>query len=182
MKKKLDRLANRFSLDDLAELYDLPSQNALDELNWEYVADAGSAAYDEVLRESRRAERRAEKARVEAETAAQRELFLKWRGAVEAAVASVLEAHDLELIAPAKRMATEPYRIEPQRSWREAADRVRETISGVGYFSFDSLREFLDSGPYTAREAVLTHLRSMGDYGEVYGTARPQAVFDRAFR
>lgn len=50
--------------------------------------------------------------------------------------------------------------MEPVRGkrWEDAADKIRETINGVGYFTFYSLREFLESGPYTARQAALSHL------------------------
>jgi hypothetical protein len=57
-----------------------------------------------------------------------------------------------------------------------------EIVNGVGYFHFDNLKDFLDSGPYTPREAVLSHLHWLKDRAEVYGDVRPNLQYDRAVR
>jgi hypothetical protein len=91
-----------------------------------------------------------------------------------------LDKHGLELVAvpPKSKRALRTwdpdrsweYRVQPTpgRTWRDVADNVRRTINGVGMFVFDTTREFLDSGPYTAREAVLQHLGWIPDWYDVY--------------
>lgn len=74
------------------------------------------------------------------------------------------------------------YKIEPIESWRDAAAKIVHTINGVGMFHFSSVKEFLDSGPYTAREAVLSHLGYLKRRSEVYGEPSPQRMFESAMR
>ena len=61
-------------------------------------------------------------------------------------------------------------------------EKIRETINGVGDFHFSSLREFLDSGPYTARQAVLGHLRSIRSYPAVYGGSGAHQMYEQHWR
>lgn len=68
-----------------------------------------------------------------------------------------------------RRSLPHHFKVMPETSWNDAAEKILETINGVGLFEFRSLRDFLDSGPYTAREAVLSHLHYIRRYPDVYG-------------
>jgi hypothetical protein len=57
---------------------------------------------------------------------------------------------------------------------KKATRELSETVGGVGYFHFGSVKELTDSGPWTVREAVLGHLGWMKDWYEVYGERRPR--------
>lgn len=99
---------------------------------------------------------------------------------IKTAFEAMLDDHGMEL-CPMKRSKW-LYRILPcaevrgsdsrrcaGNGWRHAAQCIRGTINGVGLFQFDNLKDFLDSGPYTMRQAVLEHLHWMKDYPRVYG-------------
>jgi len=73
------------------------------------------------------------------------------------------------------------WRLSPEKSWDDTAKQIVEVINGVGYFHFSTLREFLDSGPYTAREAVEHHFGYAKDYSEVYGDRSPARQFESSF-
>lgn len=70
--------------------------------------------------------------------------------------------------------------VEPKTSWSDAANEIRKTVNGVGYFYFSSLDEFLDSGPYTPRSLVLTHLHWLKRHPEVYEGITMRRIFDKA--
>src|SRR5574341_923277 len=155
MAKSSDKL----NIDQLAKLFRLPEFDDIQERNWEYVAEAGEVAVREAVEAEDVTDRQAEKIREEAEQAAGDELFGNWYDAVERVATELFGEHGLYLTPVDKRTERAyEFRITPQVSWADAANRIRETINGVGEFHFNSLREFLDSGPWTARQAVLEHL------------------------
>ena len=84
--------------------------------------------------------------------------------------------HRLDLIERTNKKLGTVYQVKPQSdaSWIVCAEHIRQTINGVGLFHFCSVKEFLSSGPYTARSAVLEHLGWIPDYYAVYcdGTAK----------
>jgi hypothetical protein len=179
--------SDKLNIDQLAEMFGLPAFDDLQERNWEYVADAGAAAERAAIEDEDVTDRQAEKIREEAEQAAGDELYGNWYDAVERVAESLFNAHGLVLVAkPHKGRKTDrrPYefKIAPEVSWADAADKLRETINGVGEFHFSSLREFLDSGLWTARQAVLEHLGSIRRYPEVYGGSSPQRIFEQSWR
>ena len=161
------------TIDELAAMLKLPSWNDVDEMNQDYYWEAARGAEDQQ----------------ETADVIRDDLFVSWYRAVEAATERLLEAHDLELSPAYKKIRGKPVgdhpfelRIHPVKSWNASADAIRETINGVGYFHFSSLREFLDSGPYTARQAVLEHLGYIKDYPAVYGSKSAQGIYDSYFR
>ena len=162
MAKKIKDIIN---IDELARLLGLPSYEQIEELNRSYIDERRAGIEDED-----------EDARAEAE--AQQELYNKWRNAVEFVGDALFGQHLLELTP--KKNGYE-YKIVPAKDWRDAANKIRMTINGVGFFQFDTVQDFLDSGPYTAREAVLTHLNNIKDYPAVYGSTRPARMFEQAF-
>ena len=168
--------------DDLAEVFGLPSWGSVDEDTWEYAADAGHAAYETVIKEGG-SEWEAERAREDDESNASSEVFVTWKNAVEA-----VGAHEFGEVGLGlqdrwhETGGKERFWVVPVESWRYSATQIMEIVNGVGYFHFDNLKDFLDSGPYTPKEAVLSHLHWLKDRAEVYGDVRPGARYDSAVR
>jgi hypothetical protein len=73
-------------------------------------------------------------------------------------------------------------RIIPCESWKDAANKIRLTINGYGGFYFETLKDFLNSGPYTPRGAVLNHLHWLKTWYKVYGYPNAKAQLERAMR
>ncbi len=175
-KAKADsKTSDKITIDQLAKMFGLPDWERIDEMNqhnyWEM---------------SRGAE--GEDAQMEAETAAQEEIYRQWYDAVESVAGKLLGEHDLELLAMKQtRKVHANYRphvlkIIPSKSWSDAADKIRETINGVGDNHYNNLREFLDSGPYTARQAVLAHLGYVKRHPAVYGGLGANQMYEQAWR
>lgn len=109
------------------------------------------------------------------------ELFDQYNGALQAAAERALADHGM-LLVPRSGPRSWDFDVVPEKNWRDVARKVLETINGVGYFSFSSLQDFLDSGPYTPREAVAEHLHYIKRYPEVYGTTSYRRIFERSWR
>ena len=107
------------------------------------------------------------------------ELYSKYVAAVEKIAEALLNEHGLMLVKDEEKHT---YKIMPRLNWKDAANKIRETINGVGYFYFDNVGEFLRSGPYTARQATLTHLHWIKRWYDVYGDGSAQGRLDRALR
>lgn len=163
---------DKITIDQLAKLFNLPDWDRIDEMNQQNYWEMAKGADDEEA----------------AEQAAQTEVYNRWYDAVESTAEKLLAEHGLELLAMKHtRKVHANYRphalkIIPTKSWDDAANRLRETINGVGDFHFDTLREFLDSGPYTARQAVLSHLGYIKRYPAVYGGLGANQMYEQAWR
>lgn len=74
------------------------------------------------------------------------------------------------------------YKVTPKatHTWQDCANAIRETINGVGYFHFASTKEFCLSGPYTFREAVLSHLHYVPRWYDVYEGGKAASRVDQA--
>ncbi len=153
--------------------------NELVERNHDYIFEAGNHAYEQGI-EYGEDEDKAEEARSEAEMEASDEIATAYiDAAIEAIDSELSERFALALTEVKGRKNQEMrWKIAPLRTWRESLGHIVEMINGVGYYRFDSIREFLNSGPYTEREGVLTHLHYLADYGSVYGDRSLQRVFD----
>ena len=159
----------------LATLFDLPQWDDVDERNMDYYWDAArGAGADEEDEEAR--ERAEEKARDEVRD----DLYNNWYDAVHRVAEDLFGEHGLELAPVGKGKRTYELKIVPKTNWKDAADKIRETVNGVGYFHFNNLKEFLDSGPYTAQQAVLEHIGYIRRYPEVYGSTSPQRMYESA--
>ena len=183
-------VSDTFTFDQLCKAVGLKASyegaSGLIEHNMNYVAEAGNYAYDEAINDERD-EDEAEEARYEAEHKAESEIVGSY---IEAAVSTIedqlTEHFALDLIEVTKKNKKgEPtgerrWQIKPLRTWKESLGLIVETINGVGYFHFDSLREFLNSGPYTEREGCLTHLGYLSDHADVYGGRSLERQFDRS--
>jgi len=178
------KLSDVININVLAEELDLPDWDSVDEANRDYYDDAGRAAYDAFMEDAEYADEQADESQAEevwqnAEWEAQKEVFAQWHHAVLRAAEDLFEKHELELVPRGKDDLPYEFKIKPLKSWKDAADQIRETINGVGYFHFYTLKEFLDSGPYTPRQAVLGHLHYIKDYPEVYGTYSARSLYER---
>jgi hypothetical protein len=167
--KARDKTSDKITIDQLAKMFGLPDWDKIDEMNQQHYWEMSRGAEDQE----------------EAEQAAQTEIYNQWYDAVESTASKLFEAHGLEL-KPTGKQGTPTrrydFKIVPSTSWNDAADKIRETINGVGYFHTNNLSEFLRSGPYTAREAVLAHLGHIKSYPAVYGSRSAQQMYDHAWR
>jgi len=173
------------NIDQLANMFGLPTWDGIEEANVDYIGDAYSQAMDYYLKEGL-SDAEAEIKAQEAEREAQDELYHKWHDAVMAVADNLFERHGLNLIPVKPRKgASRPYEFHVKpflaTSWEDAAGKIMDTINGVGMFEFADLEEFLNSGPWTARQAVLSHLHWIKSWPEVYGESMPRKVFERAF-
>lgn len=171
--KKSAKTGDKINIDQLAKLLGLPDWDKIDEMNQHNYWEMSRGAGDD------------EDAQLEAERAAQEEVYNQWYDAVESTASKLFDEHGLEL-DPTGKQGTETrrydFKIVPFNSWNDAADKIRETINGVGNFHFNSLREFLASGPYTARQAVLSHLGYIKRYPAVYGGSGANQLYEQAWR
>lgn len=168
------REPDTFDLGQLAKLFELPDVDDLIESNWENFAEHSHHAYEAAISEGY-TEDEAQAAGEKAEREAMDDFVYVWRRAVLGAIEPVLEEHGLAFME--KRGF---YRVFPVKSWGHAAAEVMNTINGVGSFEFRNLREFLSSGPYTARQAVLTHLHWLKRRADVYGTMSAERRYEIA--
>jgi hypothetical protein len=166
--------SDKITIDQLAKLLDLPDWDSVDERNQHNYWEMSRGAEDE-------------DAQIAAEQKAQEEVYRQWYDAVESTAEKLLGEHGLQLLAMKHtRKVNQNYRphalkIIPSKSWDDAADKLRETINGVGTFHFNNLRVFLDSGPYTARQAVLAHLGYIKRYPAVYGGLGANQLYEHAW-
>jgi hypothetical protein len=158
--------SSKIDLDRIVKLFGLPEWDDLDERTLHYYHEAARGAEDEEA----------------AADAARDELYRNWYDAVTSVAERLFGEHGLNLIAVGKGDRPYEFKIAPQTSWDAAANWIRETINGVGYFHFNNLREFLDSGPYTAQQAALSHLGSIADHPRVYGSGSARTMYDAAMR
>jgi hypothetical protein len=164
-------------LDRLAKMFGIPTQEDLDEGSQDYYADFEHEVRQQALADGE-SEAEADATAEKALHKEQRHQYVKYHSAVMGVVEDLFEKHGLTLVGKGRSSEPFEFKIVPTTSWNDAADKIRRTINGVGMFEFGSLKDFLESGPYTAREAVLSHLGHIASYPEVYGTASPRRQFD----
>ncbi len=114
----------------------------------------------------------AEEKAMAAEDAELAELVRKY----ESDLVSIFENEAANLKLEISALKTKPgvYAITPKDSWAKSAQAVRSIVHGIAGWWFPSFREFLDSGPYTPRQAVDAHLGYLGEQWKLYGYASPQ--------
>lgn len=173
-KTNLNELAEMLGLRTVDDYQDRIMNNSND--TWSYV-------HKEALSEGLSEEEAEEKAQ-QAEQEENDEAIGKHIDAVTEVAENLLEKHGLTLapIMYRGKPSKFDFKIAPQKSWSDAAAKLMETINGVGYFHFSNLKEFLDSGPYSVRDASLKHVHWIKDYGEVYGDGSPKGDYDRKMR
>jgi hypothetical protein len=158
----------KIDVDQIVKMFGLPAWDDIDELNSHYYWESAKGAEDPEA----------------AEQEARDDLYGKWYDAVTGVAESLFGEHGLDLDPIGKHKDKRPYyfKIVPKTDWKDAANKIRTTMGGVGYFDFNTLREFLDSGPYTATQAVLSHLGTIADYPRVYGSGSARTMYDSAMR
>jgi hypothetical protein len=180
--------SDTFTFDQLCKAVGLKASTdgAMDliEHNIEHVFQSSKYAYKEAIEEGldeEEAEEAMQKAQGDHEAAI---LDAYFDSAVSTIEDQLSEHFALNLIEVSKKNKKGEYtgerrwQIKPLRTWKESLKLIVETINGVGYFHFDSLREFLNSGPYTEREGCLTHLHYLKDHADVYGGQSLERQFE----
>lgn len=153
----------KITVDALAELLGITSWEKLDDMNQEYYWEAGGGTE-------------------EGEQEARDEVFRRYHDALTNVADTLFEQHGLTLVPVGKGRTPYEFTITPKKSWEDAAAKILDTINGVGMFEFKNVKEFLDSGPYTARQAVLQHLHYIKRRPDVYGERSVRDQFERAYR
>ena len=177
----------KITIDALAAMFGLPSQESIDEMNLDYYAECADARREFLDEHTDATEEEIEESGFEAERAAQDDVYRKWHGGILRAAESLFEAHGLELeacvlpkSAPSNALPYE-FRIVPLTTWQDAAEKIRETVNGMGPFWFSSVAEFIATTDGTARRTVLSHLGWIKHYPVVYGTRSASALYEGAW-
>ncbi len=173
------KVSDKRNVDEIAEMLGISEWDEISELNQDYYWEATHDGREDGESEEDHEERHF-KARQDVED----EDFRNWHDSVMHAADRAFGDCGLELVPITKkahRGNTRPYdyRIVPKKSWNDAAEQIMDVINGIGMFGFSSLKEFLSSGPYTAREAVLEHLGYVEDRHKVYGDISPKSMYER---
>lgn len=174
-------VSDKVNIDALAAMFGIPAWDDLQQRNADYFGEAYQSAYNYVVRVGG-SEARAEREALKAEREAQDSLYRQWRNALLGAVEGEFEEHLLELVPMGRRKDPYEFRVVPTKGWREAASKILGTLNGVGDFSFGSMRDFLASGPYSAREAVLRHIHWIPSRATVYGRRSAERAYYDAMR
>jgi len=184
MANAKSKTSDKLNTDQIAKLFDLDTYEDLNERNIDYIAEQGHYAYKAAI-EDGASEEEADEANMKGQEEADGELFRQWHDGVMAAAEDLFGKHGLTLVPVGKQgSAAYPYeyKVVPEESWDKAVVAIIETINGVGDYHFSSVREFLDSGPYTARSGVLEHLGYIASYPEVYGDTSARRIYEGHFR
>jgi hypothetical protein len=179
----LEAPKNKFYVSDIAQMLDIPDWDKIEDMNQEYIWESRASSARKTSDDD------FDERRMKAEQEVSDELYQRWYNAVESAANSLFNEHKLELVEKSKKFkggAEKFFEVEPlshsAQGWKEAAQEIVNTINGVGMFEFNSVKEFIDSGPYgSAKNAVLHHLHWIKHWPEVYGDYSARRRFDRAF-
>lgn len=166
--------SDTLTVDRLADMFDLPEWDRIEELNVEYVGEAGYAARREAEAEGEDDELKLERIAEEAENAERGELYDRWAGAVVGAAEAIFGRHHLSL--KLARPLSYDYAIVPRRTWLDAARAIAATINGVGLVHVP--REDYSRAP---QKFVLSHLGAVRHQPEVYGDTSAKRLFEMSF-
>lgn len=177
-KKKLRALKSIITLDEVCRLFSVETIESFQDRLIGNGDGVYHAVYTDAIREGL-SEKDAEERASKAETDEIDERIRNYRNAVVAVAEKLFGEHNLLLEEIPK---TGTYRVIPKESWKDSARQIMETVNGVGMFYFSSVKEFCDSGPYTPRQATLTHLHHIRSWGEVYGGGKASTMVDNRLR
>jgi uncharacterized protein YpuA (DUF1002 family) len=139
--------------------------------------DLYTVVYNEAKKQNKD-EEESEKIAQEAETSYAEECYTKHNNAIQR-----VAEHYFSLIKLNLDFRSDGYvLIYEETTWEDSAKKILELINGYGQFYFSSLEDFLESGPFTVKEAVLEHLSYLKFYGKIYGDASPEQMFERYYR
>ena len=148
---------------------------------WERIIDSGDGDYSYAYAQAIKAGLSDEEAAEAGQKAGDEvvaEIEIKYLNAIESAADKYFGEHHMEL-KPTKNYS---FKVV-SKDWDKAANEIRQTINGVGYFHFNSLKEFKDSIPVRSSRAVaLEHLQHIVRWGDVYGESSPKDLVDRSMR
>ncbi len=179
------------TIDELARLLALPTYDEVHERADDFIWETAHQSWDEDEDGDTDSDAFMERMQeVESD-----EVFKPWHSGVEAAATRAFQEHGmaLEAMKPAKGAPKDArpwqYKISPlsddgrskTTSWARPAEMMVDTINGVGPFYFSSVKDFVDSGPWTTKSAVLSHLHWMRRYPEVYGARPYRSTYDEAW-
>ena len=174
---KAKKLSNVLSLDDLAELLGITTFEALREFNEDYLAESWVEGYQYALQEGE-SEEDAEEQGVVAKQKAEAELYHSWEQALTYVASKLFAKHGLEL----EDEEGWERKVVPIESWKDAARQIMNTINGATTYEFSTVADFLKSGPYTPKEAVLRHLHWIRQYPDIHGGGSAARLFEQRFR
>jgi hypothetical protein len=168
-------VSNTFDFEGLCEAFGLKADlHKFMESNVDYFGETYAHVYNDAKRKGK-TDKAAEKAAEKEERQLSDAAGQAYIYAAYSAIEKQAENHfDLNV----EQKGSNKYTVSPRKDWKTSLKAIIETINGVGYFHFSSVRELLQSGPFTEREAVLSHLHYLKDYGEVYGEIRLQREFE----
>lgn len=164
-------MPDTFTFDGLCAAFGLKaSRDGLLDLidrNFDYIV----SMFDEIEDEDERME-----AQSEIESAFVDAYF----GAAESAIEDMAEQwFRLSITKISKEGKEDTYKVKPMKSWEDSLKPIVETMNGVGYFYFRDGKALMRSGPYTAREAVLSHMGYLSDVGSVYEEESLERKFEK---
>jgi hypothetical protein len=155
---------NKLHVLDIAKMFGIPEADDFEDSNWMYLDQFGDDEREE----------------------AQQNLYNSWHDGVMYVAEKLFGEHGLILVPTgrgAKKDRPYFYKVMPEKSWQHAAGKIVNTINGVGMFRFDSVRDFVYvTSSKNVREAVLSHLRSIRDWPDVYGGRSASLLFESQLR
>jgi len=152
--------------------------DGLIESNSDYIWDAGSYAEKEAI-EAEATEVEIEKARNNAERSVGDALYRAWKKSVEAGARYLLESRTIDLpLGLTEYNGAYSIDLRAGTSWAELVSKLVVIINGVGSFEFRSAKELADSGPYTMKQAAVSHLGWVKSWPNVYGGHSAQRIFE----
>ncbi len=162
---EMKALPDKFEFDVLCAKFGITTiESLLDQYD-----DTGT--YFEAYKYAKKEGKTDEEAEEEALTAESEErdaYFSKYIRAVMTVLEKGFKEHGLVLKEITSGKNQGKYLVTPQTTWEDAAAKIVETINGYGDFHYRSVKEFCNSGPYTLRQSVLSHLHWIGDAPAVY--------------
>lgn len=177
--KKLSLCIGKKNLDTLDMLIrvmglDLPTEEEVDEWNMDLYCEVMSEAKRQAITDGYTDDEAENKAE-EAEAEVMKEQYDNYNKSVRNTLNYLLNFHGLNFVENKTHM----YLIA-EKSWKDVAEKVRETINGMGPFYYESVKEFKDVGPYKSYcDAVSSHLHWLKHYPEVYGCTGYRKIFER---
>src|SRR5690606_36990889 len=108
----------------------------------------------------------------------------RYKNAVEVVAENLLNNVDLTLTPLKGKYKGWVYKIHPikGKTWPHVLNEIRLLINGYGFFYISSVKEFLASGPYTQKEAVMKHLHQLTSWSKVYGGPTINQMLDAQMR
>lgn len=177
--EKIRKLKSVISLDELCKLFKVETMEDFQDRIGGTIDSCYGAVYDDAIKEGCSEEEAEDRAR-EAESDELDTALKDYKNAVISVANKLFGEHNLTLDEMKSGVCR--YAITPKISWDESASHIIGTINGIGMFYFRNVREFKNSGPYTGRQSVLSHLHYIASWGEVYGGGKASAMIENKLR